>query len=280
MSGSLLAMVSEYLDSDDAAVHAQRLSVDPVGRAADEKRHHRRNVFWLTETFERRHPGEAFDLLRRLVVEKELSCRRSWRNGVHSNIAAAQFLREDVRHRVHRGLRGGVDRVARHCERLNAAGEVDDAAAGAQLLRGHTQCVESALQVDRDKLVEQRIVSIGKRDESRLHHAGIVHNNVDATEQRDGLIKHRGDLGRDGNVGLNGSGSTTCRFDGVDYRLSVRGTARVVDNDGDTFSCEAFSDGGTDAARGSRDDGNFRNVGGAICAGLSIHGDAPFALGW
>src|ERR1700731_1376737 len=94
--------------SDDPAVEAQRLAVDPASVGPGEKGDGCGNVFGLAEPFERRELRQPVDELRRLAVQEQVGRRRPRRYGVDGDGAAAQLLGEDARHCLDGRLGGGV----------------------------------------------------------------------------------------------------------------------------------------------------------------------------
>ena len=82
--------------SDDAAVGAQHLAVDPAAVGAGEEGDGVGDVLRLAEALQRGQLRHAIDDLLRLAVEEQIGRRRPGRDGVDGDVAAAQLLREDV----------------------------------------------------------------------------------------------------------------------------------------------------------------------------------------
>src|SRR5271156_4057400 len=99
--------------SDDPAIGAQRLTVDPGAVRACEEGHRVGDILRVAETFQRRQLGQTVDYLLRLAVEEELGRRRPGRDGVDGDVPAAQLLGENARHGLDRRLGGGIDAVSR-----------------------------------------------------------------------------------------------------------------------------------------------------------------------
>ena len=82
--------------SDNAAVCPKGLSVDPGSVGTDEERDDSGYILGTAETLQRSHLCHVRDLLGRFAVEEQIGGRRPGRHGVHGNLAAAKFFREDV----------------------------------------------------------------------------------------------------------------------------------------------------------------------------------------
>ena len=127
------------------------------------------------------------------------------------------LLGEDRRHRFDRGLGRGIDAVGLKLGADDAGREIDDPAAVAQALGGFAHRVESALEIDRDLLVEQRVVAVGDRRE--LHDAGIVDQHIDAAEGGFRRVEHAAHRVGIADIGLRGQRPAALAFDLAGQRL-------------------------------------------------------------
>src|SRR4051812_46238379 len=83
--------------SDDAAVGAERLAVDPAAVRAGEKRDHARDVVGLAEALERRSLRELPDDLVGLALQEQLGRGGARRDGVDGDPTPAELFGEDDR---------------------------------------------------------------------------------------------------------------------------------------------------------------------------------------
>jgi hypothetical protein len=63
--------------------------------------------------------------------------------------------------------RRGADAICLRLQSDDAGQEIDDPSTVAQPLGSFTHCIETALEIDRDLLVERRIVAVGDFGKSR-----------------------------------------------------------------------------------------------------------------
>ena len=82
--------------SDDPAIGAQHLAVDPATVRSGEERHRVGDILGLAEPLQRREPCEVVDHLLRLAVEEQLCCGRPRCDGVDRDVSAAQLFRHDM----------------------------------------------------------------------------------------------------------------------------------------------------------------------------------------
>jgi hypothetical protein len=80
------------MGSDDPAIGAQRLAVDPGAVRTCEEGHRVGDILRLAETFQRRQLGEAIDYLLRLAVEEELGRRRPGCDSVDGDVPPRSSL--------------------------------------------------------------------------------------------------------------------------------------------------------------------------------------------
>src|ERR1700722_14441736 len=90
------------MPSDDPAIGAQRLAVDPDAVRAGKEGDRGGDVLGLAEPFEWGRLGQAVDHLLWLAVEEQPGGGRSRRDRVNGDVAAAQFLGEHTGHRLDR----------------------------------------------------------------------------------------------------------------------------------------------------------------------------------
>jgi len=159
---------------------------------------------------------------------------------------AAQFLRQDRRHGFHRRLGGGIDAVGLQLGPDHAGREIDDPSAVAQPLRGFAHGVEAALEIDRDLLVEQRIVAVG--DFGKLHDAGVVDQHIDAAEGGFRGVEHAAHRIGIADISLGGKRLAALGFDFARQCLGGFNIAGIIDDDGEAIGGEMLRHRGTDAA--------------------------------
>src|SRR6185312_12903105 len=191
LNAQLASATSGYLSlqqSDDAAIRAQHLTVDPGPVGPGQERDHVCDVVRPAEPFQRRQLGHLLNQLLRLAVEKQ---RRSGGPGgdrVHRDVASPELLGHDTRHSLHAGLGCRIGGVARLIKPDDAGGESDDPPAFAQPPRPLTESVEAALQINGDLAVEHCVVGVGQR--SYRHYSSIAHDRVDNSDRGLSNIEH------------------------------------------------------------------------------------------
>ena len=171
------------------AIGAQHLAVDPSAIGAVRERKRRRRYPPAC----RAAPSAVIFAMRStnsgdLPARNKLGRDRARRHRIDRDVTAAQFLRKDGGHRLHRGLGRGIDAVGLELGADDAGGEIDDATAVAQAPRRLPHPVKAALEIDRDLLVERSVIAVG--DFRKLHDAGIVDEHVDAAECLLGRLEH------------------------------------------------------------------------------------------
>ncbi len=187
-------------------------------------------------------------------MKEELRFDRAGRDRVDADAARPELLGEDVGHGLDRRLGGGIDAVARLVETDDAGREGDDAATIAQPSRCFAHAAEDATEIERDLTIEIGIRDVGERAE--FHGAGIVDENVDATECLFGGIEQRRGAGRFADIGLDGDGAAALRFYGGDDLLGLVTAPRIIDDNGETVPGKPLRHGGADAPRCAGDDGD------------------------
>src|SRR5690349_17676547 len=97
--------------SDNSAVGAQNLSVDPAAIRAGQEGNHTGDVLGLSQSLERWLLRKAFDDFLRLALDEKVGGSRSRRNGIDRDVATAQFAGQDARERLDGRLRRGINGV-------------------------------------------------------------------------------------------------------------------------------------------------------------------------
>ena len=109
--------------------------------------------------------------------------------------------------------------------------------------------LKRALEIDRDLLIEQRIVAVG--DFCEFHDAGIVDEHVDAAERGFRGVEHAAHRVGVADIGLGGERPAALAFDLAGQRLGGFGIAGIVDDDGEAVAGETLRHSGTDATGGA-----------------------------
>ena len=183
-------------------------------------------------------------------MQEQIGRGRARRDRIHGDAAAAQFLGQDRGQGFDRRLGRDIDAVSLEPGADDAGREIDDASAVAQPARRLAHGVEAALQIDRDLLVEGRVIGVG--DLAELHDAGIVDQHVDAAERRFRCVEHAAHGTGIADIGLRGQRAAAGGLDPVGDRLGRLGIAGIVDDDGEAVPGEPLGHCRTDPARSAR----------------------------
>ena len=116
------------------------------------------------------------------------------RDGVDGDRALRQFTADDLREPDDTGLRGGVVGLPEESDRRADRGDVDDPSAVADPITGGPAAVEDAGEIR----VDHRLPVVSGHLPQRLvaKNAGVVDEDVEATEAIDGPIDHPFDGGQ------------------------------------------------------------------------------------
>src|SRR5260370_15319844 len=200
----------------------------------------------LAEPLERSNASGLLDQFFALALEEKRGGNGSWGNGVDGDLVSAKFICEDRDEPFDTCFGGDVGAVGGESPGEDTAGEGDDTAALRDVLRCLREDEEGPAQVRGNDLVEGFDVAFGDGREG--HNACIVDDDVDLAEGLEGLLEELLNVFRIGNVGLDGEGAASSAGDLVDDLFRLGCVAGEVDDDAESVSCEAKSDGTSDAA--------------------------------
>src|SRR6202161_3608956 len=190
----------------EATVCAKHLGVDPSAVGPGKKGDDVCDIVGLTQSLQRRHAADLFDLLFRLALQEELRPYRSRGNGVDRNLVSAKLVGEDVDKAFDACLGGDVRAVGRKVLREDAAGECDDTASLGYMLRGLREDEEGSAEVRGDDFVEGLHVAFG--DGRKRHDACVVDHDVDLSERLEGLLEELLDVLGPGNISMDCKGAS------------------------------------------------------------------------
>ena len=203
------------------------------------------------ETAERRVAEDEAGLLLGEHVG-ELGRDVAGRDRVHADAAGAELARQRLRQADDPGLGGGVVRLARVPVDADDAREVHDRAGAAakHLPRDGAAGVEGAAQVRVDDLLP--VLVAHARDQRVARDAGVVDEDVDVAELRLDALDQR--------LRLRGIADVRTHRDAADLRRDRLGRlvpGAVVHGHARAAARQLARDGGADAARAARDEGDL-----------------------
>lgn len=177
------------------------------------------------------------------------------RNRIHRNTFRSTVLGKAAREAFDGGFGARVQGMVTHAGHAGRhRGREDDAAPVAAMFQAVLGDEELAAGVEVEDLVVVPLRHILFPLEGL--HARVRHDDVDAAEVSDGLLEEGVDLGRVGNVGLDGNRTRAQREEIRDHLIrGLRGSA-VVYRDAGTSGTELEGDAGTQAAARACDEGN------------------------
>ena len=85
-----------FVVSDNSAIGAEGLAVDPAAVRTDEEGNRCRNVLRLAKSLQRGHLCKIGDLVIRLAFQEQVGCCRAGCHGIYRDVAPAKFLRKNV----------------------------------------------------------------------------------------------------------------------------------------------------------------------------------------
>ena len=198
------------------------------------------------------------------VIDPRAVDRRDGRAGadpVDANPAPGVLERQRARQVLHPALADRVAQVIGLRDQLVDARDVDDHARlvlGEEVADRLASAQEGAAEVDRKHLVEviaRELVAV-----TRDLDAGVVDEDVEATELTDGVVDHRHDVGFAGDVALNEHVAHALLLHSIHARLNLllglaglAGLVQIVDRDVRAVLRELDRDCLADSGRAARD---------------------------
>ena len=175
---------------------------------------------------------------------------------IDANLARAKLLGQRLGDRIDGRLGAAIDRGGGDRRMGHDRADVDDRAAGrAEMLGGFLRSQDQAEHVEIELLVE--VLGRDVFERGKLIDARVVDEDVELVE----LVLRFGeqplDVGRVGDVGLNGHRLAAILRDLADDAVGGFLAGGVVDDDGRAFGREMPGDGCADSLRGAGDDGHF-----------------------
>src|ERR1700730_15413684 len=133
--------------SRKTAIGPDHLRVHPAACGAGQERDDVANVLRLPYPLERWKLAELLDLGLRLALQKQLGGHRPRRHRIDRDLAAAQFVGENVNEALHAGFRGDIRAVPGKRLGDHAAREHDDSAPLGHMLGGLGQDDEASSEL-------------------------------------------------------------------------------------------------------------------------------------
>ncbi len=151
-------------------------------------------------------------------------------NGIHANLARAQFVGQTARGRVDGGFGAAVDRRIGKWHGGGYRTDVDHCTAvGTEMFGGLLRGEQQTEHVQVELLVKMFRGDFTERGE--FINAGVVHQNIDLAERLFRFLEEPLDVGLFGDIGLHGDGLASFLFDLTDDAVRAGFAGGIIHDD-------------------------------------------------